>query len=113
MGGVPSSATIIAPRSSEPGRGKEGAEGALDGEMGSDSYIESRGFLGEESLELCFESRMELTGSRCHSPKIEMVPVHIGISVRIRKRHPFYLFTPIFQEIVLTLENLPCLRHEQ
>ena len=46
MGGVPSSATIIAPRSSEPGRGKEGVEGALDGEMGSDSYIESRGFPG-------------------------------------------------------------------
>lgn len=67
----------------------------------------------EGSLELGFEGRMGGHWVEVSFYQSGNDSGPHGISVQIRKRHPYFHFTPLFQKTILTFENLPCLSYEQ
>lgn len=46
--------------------------------MGNDSYTEGRGFPGRDYWSWVLKDEWEFPGLRCHSPKVEMILVHMA-----------------------------------
>lgn len=53
--------------------------------MGNDSSTEGRGFSGRDYWSWVLKDEWEFTGLRCHSPKVEMILVHMACLLELGK----------------------------